>query len=73
MTKPKMGLRMAWIIPNILMYIFFLGLSLFVFANSELLNDINRLGIWFVILILLLLIALFGSYRIWYWIQQGKL
>lgn len=73
MTKPNMGLRMAWIIPNVLMYIFFLGLSVFVFANSEGLNDINRLGIWLIILILLLLIALFGSYRIWSWIQKGKL
>ncbi|NOU77019.1 hypothetical protein GC098_37630 [Paenibacillus sp. LMG 31458] len=73
MTKPNMGLRMAWIIPNVLMYIFFLGLSVFVYANSEGLNDINRLGIWLVTLILLLLIALFGSYRIWSWIQQGKL
>ncbi|BFT69426.1 hypothetical protein PAENIP36_08680 [Paenibacillus sp. P36] len=73
MTKPNMGLRMAWIIPNVLMYIFFLVLSVFVFANSEGLNDINRLGIWLVILILLLLIALFGSYRIWSWIQKGKL
>jgi len=73
MTKPNIGLRMAWIIPNILMYIFFLGLSVFVFANSEGLNDINRLGIWLVTLILLLLIALFGSYRIWSWIKQGKL
>ncbi|MCL6605384.1 MAG: hypothetical protein K6T94_21180 [Paenibacillus sp.] len=73
MTKPNMGLRMAWIIPNVLMYFFFLGLSVFVFANSEGLNDINRLGIWLVVLILLLLIALFGSYRIWSWIQKGKL
>lgn len=73
MTKPNMGLRMAWIIPNVLMYIFFFGLSVFVFANSEGLNNINRLGIWLVTLILLLLITLFGSYRIWSWIQQGKL
>ncbi|WP_239696542.1 hypothetical protein [Paenibacillus oryzisoli] len=50
MTKPNVGIRMAWIIPNILMYILFLGFSVFVFANSEGLKDINRLGIWFVIL-----------------------
>lgn len=73
MIKTKMGLRIAWIIPNVLMYIFFLGLSLFVFANTEGLNDINRLVMWIITLILLLFIALFGSYRIWTWIKQGKL
>jgi hypothetical protein len=73
MTKPNMGLRIAWIIPNVIMYIFFLGLSVFVFANAEGLNDINRLGLWLVTLILLLFIALFGSYRIWSWIKQDKL
>jgi hypothetical protein len=73
MTKPNMGLRIAWIIPNVLMYIFFLGLSVFVIENAEGLNDINRLGIWLVTLILLLLVAIFGSYRIWSWIKKGKL
>lgn len=73
MTKPKMGLRIAWIIPNVLMYILFLGLSVFVFANTKGLIDMNRLGIWLIMTILLLMIALFGSYRIWIWIKQGKL
>ncbi|MCU6795119.1 hypothetical protein OB236_23705 [Paenibacillus sp. WQ 127069] len=73
MIKTKMGLRITWIIPNVLMYIFFLGLSVFVFANTEGLNDINRLVMWVITLILLLFIVLFGSYRIWTWIKQGKL
>ncbi|WP_063892018.1 hypothetical protein [Paenibacillus sp. Soil787] len=65
MTKPKMGLRIAWIIPNVLMYILFLGLTVFVFANTKGLIDMNRPGIWLIMLILLLMIALFSSYRIW--------
>jgi hypothetical protein len=47
MTKPNMKQRIAWIIPNVLMYFFFFGLSVFVFANAEGLDDINRLGITF--------------------------
>lgn len=35
MTKPNLGLRIAWIIPNILMYIFFLGLSVFFFRMQK--------------------------------------
>lgn len=73
MAKPNLGLRIAWIIPNVILYIFFLGLSVFIFANAEGLKYINRLGIWLVILILLLVTSLFGSYRIWTWIRQGKL
>ncbi|MCR8630215.1 hypothetical protein [Paenibacillus radicis (ex Xue et al. 2023)] len=71
--KSNMGLRIAWIIPNVLMYIFFVGLTVFVFVNAEGLNKINRLGIWLIALLLLLFIALFCSYRIWTWIKQGKL
>ncbi|MGQ7889838.1 hypothetical protein [Paenibacillus sp. WC2504] len=68
-----MGQRIALIIPNVLMYTVFLGLAVFVFTSVEELIDINRLGIWLFNLIILLLAALFGSYRIWSMIRQGKL
>ncbi|KRF20194.1 hypothetical protein [Paenibacillus sp. Soil787] len=73
MSNQKLGLRIAWIIPNVLMYMFFLVLSIFVFYNADGLDDINRLSIWLITLILLLFISLFGSFRIWSWIKQGKL
>ncbi|NOU97802.1 hypothetical protein GC093_31910 [Paenibacillus sp. LMG 31456] len=73
MNKPNMKLRVAWIIPNIFMYIFFIGISVFVLNNSNGLQHINQLVIWVVILILLLFTALFGTFRILSWIKQGKL
>jgi hypothetical protein len=63
--KPNMGVRIVYIIPNVFMYILIFGLSVFVFTSVEELKDINRLGIWLFNLIILLLAALFGSYRIW--------
>lgn len=47
--------------------------STFVIRNVEGLKEINRLSIWIVALISLLLISIFGSFRIWNWIKEGKL
>ena len=66
-------LRNAWIIPNILCYLMAIVFSTFVIRNVEGLKEINRLSIWIVALITLLLISMFGSYRIWNWIKEGKL
>ncbi|MEC0270765.1 hypothetical protein [Paenibacillus anseongense] len=71
--KPNMGLRIAYIIPNVFMYILIFGLSVFVFTSVEELKDVNRLGIWLFNLVILLLAVLFGSYRIWSWVKRGKL
>ncbi|MDU0206284.1 hypothetical protein ACYEXS_36250 [Paenibacillus sp. MAH-36] len=71
--KPNMGLRIAYIIPNVFMYILIFGLSVFVFTSVEELKDVNRLEIWLFNLVILLLAALFGSYRIWSWVKRGKL
>jgi hypothetical protein len=70
----KQRLRVAWIIPNIFMYLLFVVVfSGFVIINANGLREINRLSIWIFVLILLFFIALFGTYRIWVWIKQGKL
>jgi hypothetical protein len=69
----KQRLRVAWIIPNIFMYLLFVVFSGFVIINANGIREINRLNIWIFFLILLLFIALFGTYRIWVWIKQGKL
>lgn len=73
MHKPNMGLRIFYIIPNVFMYVLIFGLSVFVFTNVEELKYLNRLGIWLFSLIILFLAALFGSYRIWSWVDRGKL
>ena len=66
-------LRLAWIIPNVFCYFMLIGFASFVFINAEGLQEINRLSIWVLMLILLLFYCLFGSFRIWTWIKEGKM
>ncbi len=66
-------LRILWIIPNVFCYLMFIGCSSFVFINAQGLKEINRLSIYVIIMILLLLVSLYGSYRIWTWIKEGKM
>ncbi|EOS54619.1 hypothetical protein C812_03394 [Paenibacillus barengoltzii G22] len=66
-------LRIVWIIPNVLLYLFFIGIGTFVLWNVEGLKEINQLGLWGFVLFLLLLINLWGSYRIWSWMRKGKI
>lgn len=66
-------LRIIWVIPNVFMYVLFIVCGVFVFSNVFGLRDINRLGIWLIMLALLLFASLFGSYRIWSWIKQGNM
>jgi len=49
------------------------GLSMWVMANGEGLEEINRLSIYFIFIILLFLVSVFGSYRIRTWIKEGKM
>ena len=69
----NMKLRIAWIILNVFMYLLFIGVGTFVLINADGLRDINRLGSWVFMLILVLFMALFGSFRIWSWIRGGKI
>jgi hypothetical protein len=46
---------------------------MWVVANGEGLQDINRLSIYVIFLILLFLVSVFGSFRIWRWIKEGKM
>lgn len=50
-----------------------IGFSIFVAINLEGLRDISRLGIWVFAMILLFLVSIYGSFRIWTWIKEGKL
>lgn len=49
------------------------GFSTFVVMNVKGLQEINRLSIWILALMMLLLVSILGSYRIWTWIKEGKM
>lgn len=64
---------MIWIIPNVLCYLMFVGLSTFVLTNAKGLQEINGLTMWVIAMHILFLVSIFGSFRIWVWISDGKL
>ncbi|QFG01231.1 hypothetical protein PB01_17030 [Psychrobacillus glaciei] len=66
-------LRIVWIIPNVFCYLMVIIFSIFVALNAEGLQEISRLGIWVFIMIILFLVSIFCSFRIWTWIREGKL
>ncbi|MFZ0577217.1 MAG: hypothetical protein WBB56_10655 [Psychrobacillus psychrotolerans] len=66
-------LRIAWIIPNVFCYLMLLGLSIWTVANSEGFEEINRLSLYVIFMLLLFLVSVYGSYRIWTWIKEGKI
>lgn len=48
-------------------------ISAFVFKNSYELEEINSLSIWVILMLVLLIVSIFGSYRIWTWIKEGEI
>ncbi|OED33187.1 hypothetical protein BHE17_12280 [Planococcus maritimus] len=68
-----MGVKMMWIVPNILLHLLAIGVLWFIVVNAETLQEIGYLVIWTIGLLLLLLINFFGSYQIASWIKQGKM
>ncbi|WP_066303511.1 hypothetical protein [Bacillus sp. FJAT-29814] len=66
-------LRLIWIIPNVFCYLALFGFSAFVFVNADGLKEINRLSIWVIMMMILFLVSVFGSFRIWVWIKEGKM
>ncbi|MEK6190281.1 MAG: hypothetical protein N2A99_04735 [Carnobacterium alterfunditum] len=69
----NIALKMIWIIPNVLLYLLAIGILWFIVINAQVLQEINNLEIWVLMLLLLLLVNFFGSYRIVSWIKQGKM
>jgi hypothetical protein len=51
----------------------FAGISTFIALNAEGLREVNRLGIWVMAMIILFLLSILGSYRIWSWIKERKM
>ncbi|WP_419961790.1 hypothetical protein [Psychrobacillus sp. BM2] len=66
-------LRIVWIIPNVFCYLMLFGLSIWTVVNSEGLEEINSLSLYVILMLLLFLVSVFGSYRIWTWIKEGEI
>ena len=71
MKNPK--LRLVWVIPNVFCYFMLIGLSVWVVANSKSLQEMNRLSIYVIFMMLLFLVSIFGSYQMWRWVKNGKM
>ncbi|KIL51441.1 hypothetical protein KP77_09530 [Jeotgalibacillus alimentarius] len=67
--SPK-RLVIFWIIPNILFYLAFIGALIFVFTQSKEIREAGQMGIWALMIVTLLIIAVLGSARIKYWLKQ---
>lgn len=68
-----MGLKMIWIVPNVVLYFLAIGILWFIVANAQALQEIRYLGIWIIGLLFLLLVNIFGSYQIASWIKKGEI
>ena len=66
-------LRIAWIIPNVFCYLMLIGLTIFVVVNSNGLYEINELLIYVILILMLFIVSVFGSYQIWNWMKDGKM
>lgn len=73
MKKNNLKLRAAYIILNIVFYLFFIGFSSYVIINAAGLDDLGRLGMMVIMMVLLLFVAIFMSFKISSWIRKGKL
>lgn len=66
-------IRIAWIVPNMLLYVLLIGLIWFTVINAEGLLEIKSF-VYFVVMILLLgVVNIAGSFRICGWVKDGKL
>jgi hypothetical protein len=71
-TKDK-GLRRLLIVPNLLMWAAFLGLLVWFGLQFENIKADNKVFTYLIILGALLFVSLFGAFRNWLWIKQGKM
>jgi len=50
-----------------------IGLTIFVVVNSNGLYEINELPIYVILILMLFIVSVFGSYQIWNWMKDGKM
>lgn len=72
-NRKNIKLRVAYLIPNIACYLMVVYIGVFLLRNAKELDEIKSLGLWLFMLIMLLMVSLFCSYRIYTWIKQGKM
>ncbi|QOR65016.1 hypothetical protein IM538_14340 [Cytobacillus suaedae] len=56
-------LRIVWIIPNVFCYLMTFGLTAWVLTNYEGLQEINRLFVYILFVILLTIVSIIGSFE----------
>jgi len=66
-------LRIAWILPNVLMYLLLAAITAFIVLQAEGLRESGELIIYVIMALLLGLVTVAGSFRIRHWVKQGKL
>ncbi|MEB1808546.1 MAG: hypothetical protein LPK26_14860 [Bacillaceae bacterium] len=66
-------LRVINIVPIVMTWLMFIGILIFIILNAGDLQELNMLTIWVIGLIGVFIVALFGTYKIWQWIREGKL
>ena len=66
-------LRIAWILPNVGMYLLLAGITAFIVLQAEGLRESNQLIIYVIMALLLGLVTVAGSLRIMHWVKEGKL
>lgn len=66
-------LRVAWIVPNVFIYLMFVGALMFVTINAQGIQENGMIPLWAFTLFVLFVGSVLGSLRIRYWIKQGKM
>ncbi|WP_225217745.1 hypothetical protein [Sporosarcina gallistercoris] len=66
-------LRVAWIVPNIFIYLMFIGALIFMTINAKEIQEIGMASLWIFNLFVLFVGSILGSLRIRNWIKKGKM
>lgn len=66
-------LRVAWILPNVMLYLLLVGLTAFILLQAEGLQESGELIIYVIFALLLGLVTVGGSLRIRHWVKAGKM
>lgn len=66
-------LRIAWILPNVMVYLLLAGITAFIVLQAEGLQESGELIIYVIFALLLGLVTVGGSLRIRHWVKARKL
>ncbi|PIC62574.1 hypothetical protein CSV79_16325 [Sporosarcina sp. P13] len=71
--KKNPNLRVVWIVPNVFIYLMFIGALIFVTINAKGIQENGMILLWIFTLFVLFVGSVLGSFHIRYWIKQGKM